>query len=204
VVNVVRPERLELYLQTVANHLKSLPSEDRTEIVRELRSHVLDRVKGDLSDASVSATLATLGDPHEIARINLRMRTALAIQPEAPLTVGRSLGRLAILGGRALLTFVFSLAGYAFSGCWIFTALAKPFAPDRVGLWLLPDATGDLSLSLGRRNEGGINGHDLLGWWIIPVGLAIGILCAVLTYRHNLGFIRRLRSPRSRATSRAA
>ena len=71
-VSAVRPEPLEVYLQTVEEHLKSLAPEDRSEIVRELRSHVLDRIKGDFSTATVNATLMRLGDPREIARINLR------------------------------------------------------------------------------------------------------------------------------------
>jgi hypothetical protein len=196
-VSAVRPEPLEAYLQTVEDHLKSLPPEDRSEIVRELQSHVLDRVKGDLSNASVSAALATLGDPREIARINLRMRVAaVAVDDGTPLTVARTLTRLAILGGQGLLTFILSLAGYAFAGCWLLTALAKPFAPDRVGLWLLPDATGDLSLSLGRHGAHAA-GHDMLGWWIIPIGLAVGIVCAILTYRFDLRFIRQLARPQS-------
>lgn len=77
---------------------------------------------------------------------------------------------------------------------------AKPFAPDRVGLWVLPDPTGDLSLSLGRHGTGAA-GHDVLGWWIIPIGLAVGVACAVLTYRVDLRFIRQLARPQSTATS---
>jgi hypothetical protein len=200
-VSAVRPEPLEVYLQTVEEHLKSLPPEDRSEIVQELRSHVLDRIKGDLSDATVSATLTRLGDPREIARVNLRMRVAaVAVAYGTPLTVARTLTRLATLGGRGLLTVILSLTGYAFAGCWLLTALAKPFAPDRVGLWVLPDPTGDLSLSLGRHGAGAA-GYDVLGWWIIPIGLAVGVACAVLTYRVDLRFIRQLARPQSTATS---
>jgi hypothetical protein len=61
VESAVRPEPLEMYLQTVRDHLQSLSPEDSSEIIRELRSHVLDRVKGDLSNATVSATLTRLG-----------------------------------------------------------------------------------------------------------------------------------------------
>jgi hypothetical protein len=94
------------------------------------------------------------------------------------------------------LIFILSLTGYAFAGCRLLTALAKPFAPDRVGLWLLPDPTDDLSLSLGRHGAGAA-GHDILGWWIIPIGLTVGVICAFLTYRIDLRFIRELASPQS-------
>jgi hypothetical protein len=197
VVSAVRPEPLEMYLRTVRDHLQSLSPEDSSEILRELRSHVLDRVKGDLSNATVSATLTRLGDPREIARINLRMRVAaVAVAHPTPLAVARTLSRLAAIGGKGFLIFILSLTGYAFAGCWVLTALAKPFAPDRVGLWLLPDPTGDLSLSLGRLGAGAA-GHDILGWWIIPIGLMVGAICAFLTYRIDLRFIRELARPQS-------
>jgi hypothetical protein len=186
----MRPDPLDLYLQTVGDHLGSLTPEDRREIIRELRSHVLDCVKGDLSHGNISAALQTLGDPAEIARINIRMRETANIGERTPLTAAPPIARLLTLGGEGVLTIIFSLAGYLFAGCWIVTALAKPLWPDRVGLWRLPDPTGDLSLSLGRHTEG--IGHDILGWWIIPIGIAVGIVCAALTYRFHSQFIRRL------------
>jgi hypothetical protein len=191
-----------MYLRTVRDHLHALSPEDRSEIIRELRSHVLDRVKGDLSDASISATLTRLGDPREIAGINLRMRAAaVAIAHPTPLTVARTLWRLAAIGGKGFLIFILSLTGYAFAGCWFLTALAKPFAPDRVGLWLLPDPAGDLSLSLGRLGAGAA-GRDVLGWWIIPIGLVVGAICAFLTYRIDIRFIQELARPQC-ATARS-
>lgn len=189
-VSAVQSELLESYLQTVEEQLRSLPPDDRSEVVRELRSHVLDSTKGELSDAGIRTALAALGDPLEIARINLHMReVADAVELPKPLTVASALTRVVTLGGRALLTFVFSLMGYGFAGCWLLTAFAKPFVPARVGLWVLPDPTGDLSLSLGRRGAGAV-GHDILGWWIIPIGVAVGAVCIVLTYRMGLRFIR--------------
>ena len=198
----MHPEPLKVYLRTVEEHLQSLSPEDSSEIIRELRSHVLDRVKGDLSNATVGATLQKLGDPREIARINLRMRVAaVTVGHPTPLTIARALSRLAAIGGRGFLIFIFSLSGYAFAGCWLLTALAKPFAPDRVGLWLLPDPTGDLSLSLGRIGAGAA-GHDVLGWWIIPIGLAVGAICGFLTYRLDLRFVQGLARPQSTAAAR--
>jgi hypothetical protein len=194
-VSAVHPEPLEVYLQAVEEHLQSLSPEDSSEIILELRSHVLDRVKGDLSDATVSATLTRLGDPREIARINLRMRlAAVAVAHPQLLTAAGILSRLVAIGGKGFLILILSLTGYAFAACWLLTALAKPFAPDRVGLWLLPDPTGDLSFSLGRHGAGAA-GHDILGWWIIPIGLLVGAICAFLTYRIDLRFIQELARP---------
>jgi hypothetical protein len=93
-----------------------------------------------------------------------------------------------------------SVAGYGFAACWLFTAMAKPFAPDRVGLWQLPDPSGDLSLSLGRRDRSVI-GHDLLGWWIIPVGIGIAIVAMLLTNQINSPLLRAIRVPGANITA---
>jgi hypothetical protein len=191
------PEHIETYLRTVEDNLRSLPPEEVAEIARELRSHIRDRIAGDLSDANVSATLKKLGDPREIARINLRMREHAAGR-KSPSTVLRAVAQRAAFSARGLLSLLFSLAGYAFAGCWLFTAVAKPFAPNRVGLWVLPDPTGELSLSLGRR-EADFAGYELLGWWIIPIGLGIGIACCAFIYRLNLRTIRKMATLRSAA-----
>ena len=198
-VNAVHPESLDTYLQIVKDHLHALSPEDSSEVIRELRSHIMDSTQGDPSNEAVAATLAKLGDPREIARINVRMRmAAVALARPTPLTVVHALSQVAIIGGKGLWVLILSLTGYAFAGCWLATALVKPFAPDRVGLWLLPDPTGDLSLSLGRHGPD-VVGHDVLGWWIIPLGLAIGAICGVLTYRVGLRFIRQLARAQSTA-----
>jgi len=189
------PEKIEAYLRAVAEELGSLPPAETVEIARELRSHILDRMAGDGSDAVVSVILKKLGEPQDIARVNLHMRMAPAGQ-NSPRPMRAALVRWTAFSARILTTLLFSLAGYAFAGCWLFTAIAKPFAPARVGLWVLPDPTGDLSLSLGRR-EADFGGHELLGWWVIPVGLVIGIGFGTLTYRLNLRWIRALGTPRN-------
>jgi len=190
--NDAYPEQLERYLQAVAGHLTSLADEDRLEIIRELRSHVLDSVNGDLSQEALKSALAKLGLPRNVAQINLRMRVARAeIKNRTPWYAARAVARLAFLGGEGLWVFILSSIGYAFAGCWLLTALAKPFAPDRVGLWLIPDARGDLSLSLGRHGAGAL-GHDVLGWWIIPLGLVIASACGVAMYRYDQRFVRRM------------
>jgi hypothetical protein len=188
------PNRIEAYLRAVEEELRSLPPEETLEIARELRSHIQDRMAGYGSAANVSAILKKLGEPRHIARVNLQMRMATCGQ-NSPRPIRAALIRSTEFGARILLTLLFSLAGYAFAGFWLFTAVAKPFAPARVGLWVLPDPTGDLSLSLVRR-AADFGGQELLGWWIIPAGLVMGIGCAALTYRLNLRWIRALVTPR--------
>ena len=127
------PEQLEQSLQAVAGHLTSLSKEDRREVIRELRSHVLDTVNGDFSQEALTSALALLGPPKKVAQINLRVRVASAeVNNQLPWYAARAVARLAFLGSEGLWVFILSSIGYAFAGCWLFTAIAKPFAPDRV------------------------------------------------------------------------
>lgn len=191
---------LHAYLAEVAAELRTLPAAEVAEILRELRSHVLERLGGD--QTSVTAILDRLGDPRLIAREYL--------EPQAQQQQAEGSGRHATeaftrrLKGwtGATMRVLGSLLAYGFAACWLYTALAKPFHPARVGLWLLPDASGDLNLSLGS-HAAGEAGRDLLGWWIVPLGLALCTVVASATWRWNCRRIRLWRSARLTRTAAA-
>lgn len=190
--NAGTPELLESYLSRVRHNLRGLAPAEVSEILQELRSHVMDFVAGDMTDARVALALEKLGDPLEIARLNMSMRVAAqSLDRRSPVGVLKAIVRLARLSMRGAFTLLISLIGYAFAASWLITALAKPFSPQRVGLWFLPGKSGDLSLSLGS-HSGSTAGHDLLGWWIVPVGLLVGMAAGYLTYRYDLYAIRRM------------
>lgn len=201
--NAKASEQLESYLDRVRHNLRGLAPAEVSEILQELRSHVMDFVAGDMSDARVAAALEKLGDPQEIARLNMSMRVATeSLDRRSPVGVFHVVVRLARLSVRGAFTLFFSLLGYAFAASWLITALAKPFSPQRVGLWFLPGKAGDVSLSLGS-HSGSVAGHDLLGWWIVPVGLLVGIAAGYLTYRYDLYAIRRMARSRPGAEALA-
>jgi hypothetical protein len=200
-------ELLETYLGAVAAELGALPTPEIEEIVRELRSHALERLQGERDEESVRRTLARLGDSRAIAMEHLEARSSLReIGRAVPEVAGghaqRILGR-ARATVRASGLVLGSVLSYGFAGCWLYTALAKPFHPARVGLWLLPDASGDLNLSLGSHGAGDV-GRDLLGWWIVPLGLALAAALGWLTWRWNRRQIHRWRSARGVRSARPA
>jgi hypothetical protein len=73
------------------------------------------------------------------------------------------------------------LIGAGLGGSWLYFVVAKFFQPGRVGLWKLADPTDDWSFSLGAVDAPGA--RELLGWWLIPVGLALGIGLLLLARR---------------------
>lgn len=179
---------LDTYLAQVHRHLHGLSETEARETLAELRSHVLDRTEGQLSPAAVEAAIAALGAPRDVARVNVTERVASAVETNrSPLSVLRATGRLARLSLQGFTVFFVSLSGYLLAAGFLVTAMVKPFAPARAGLWILP--ADDLSFSLGVMDHSPL-AREVLGWWIIPIGLVVGLGLAWLTWRFGVFSVR--------------
>ena len=168
--------RLEAYLHELRTRLRGL--QDSDDIVAEIRSHALNA--GD-----VIGTLDRLGSPAELASLYEPDRSS------SPRLLVRGLLRWAtgsIVGFFALLTL---LAGYVMAISFFLAALVKPIAPHRVGLWRL--AADEISLRIGLIAAPPPGSEELLGWWIVPIGLAAGLLVLWLTPRFGRWAIRHFR-----------
>ena len=84
-------------------------------------------------------------------------------------------------------------------GGLVVLAALKPFFPDHVGLWWNPPAL--FALGFVREPE---PRFEILGWWIIPLGLLAGCLLWLGTSRLLRGSLRRYRgfSPPLASSSR--
>ncbi len=181
---------LDVYLDQVRRNLRGLSDAETAETIAELRSHVLDKVEGDPTPSRVEAAIDALGSPREVARINLAERTVARMDADRSLlAVPRAIGRLATLSLYGFFAFMVSLTGYAIGAGLLITAIAKPFAPDHVGLWHMRGPPDDYTYSLGVVTEAP-RAHDLLGWWIIPIGLFVGALTLWLTWRFGVFSVR--------------
>jgi hypothetical protein len=183
---------LDCYLDQVRRHLKGLPQVEADEIVAELRSHVLDKVAGTPTPERVEAAIEALGSPRDVARINLTERVAAELEADrSPLTVLRGVGRLARLSVYGAFTGLVSFTGYAIAASFLITAAVKPFWREHAGLWRVPDAKDTYAFSLGVNSDP--TGQELLGWWIIPIGVVMGLLLGWLTWRFGIFSVRRMR-----------
>jgi hypothetical protein len=184
---------LDCYLDQVRRNLKGLPRAEADEIIAELRSHVLDKVAGTPTPERVEAAIAALGGPREVARLNLTERVAAELEADrSPLTVLRGVGRLAGLSLYGAFAGLVSFAGYGLAAAFLVTAAAKPFFREHAGLWRLPDDKDGYSFSLGVSTRSP-QGHELLGWWMIPIGLVVGLILGWLTWRFGIFSVRRMR-----------
>jgi hypothetical protein len=165
---------LEAYLSELRSRLRGLPEADVFEIVAELRSHVRDSGAGTgLVEGEVAVALARLGSPAELASLYRTDRLLLrAGRSRSPWLLLWSLFRWAAISVAGSGVLIPVIAGYVVAGSLFMAALIKPFAPDRVGLWRL--SSDEISLRLGLSATPPPPGQELLGFWIVPLGLMLG------------------------------
>ena len=193
-------QRIETYLTRLRVRLRSISESDVREIVEELRSHILDKasVSGEVTAGAVDAALAALGSPEELAgeymTDNLLARAEVS---RSPVRILGSLFRWASLSVAGFFVFLSSVVGYFLGVALILCALLKPLHPRTAGLWTYPDGAGGFTTSL-RLGFGSApaGGRDVLGWWIVPIGLVVGCALVMLTTRFALWCVRQYRRSR--------
>jgi hypothetical protein len=192
-------QEIDAYLTKLRARLRGINEQDVRDIVEELRSHILDKMgTGEVTTAAVVATLAALGSPEELASEymtdNLLTRAEVS---RSPLRLLESLFRWASLSIAGFFAFMGSVVGYLLGVSLILCALLKPVHPQTAGLWILQAGTDDLMISL-RLGFGSAptGGKEVLGWWIVPLGLLVGCGLVMLTTRFGLWCVRQYRKSR--------
>lgn len=176
---------LDTYLAQVRRGLKGLSEAETREVLLELRAHVLDRVEGNLTPTSVEAALAALGSPRDVALANVTERVAAVMEEQRGFFgVLAAVVRLAGLSVAGFVLFMVSVIGYGMAAGFAFVAVYKPFDPDHVGMW----SSGPGDFTLGTLDHPA--GPDMIGWWIIPVGLFLAVVLTYLTWALDRAAIR--------------
>jgi len=193
-------EKIDAYLMQLRRSLGELPPEEVSEILREIRSHILERAEagGGLTDERLVAILKALGRPEDIAPLYqadaLMTRARGSMSPGA---VMRGVHRWATLSAGGLALFIMGIAGYGAAFGLALAGLGKIIAPNHVGAWVGPNT----SFVIGVTGDPGA--RDVLGWWLVPVGLAGGSILLIATthaLRWALRFAR-LRRPTGSPTA---
>jgi hypothetical protein len=200
-INGESERRIEVYLGRLRRQLRAISDTEVRDIVEELRSHILDKAAaaGEVTDAGIEAALAALGSPEELASEyvtdNLLARAEVS---RSPLKILRSLFRWATLSVAGFFVLLGSMVGYFFGIVFVLVAIAKLFHPRTAGLWTYPSTDGgsELSFRLGF-GSAPLGGHDLLGWWVIPIGWIAGCGLVMLTTSVAVWFVRQYRKSRA-------
>jgi hypothetical protein len=192
--------KIDAYLNRIRGRLRGLRAEERREILEELRSHLLEKAAvGGMTGAAVDAALESLGRPEELAREYVTDELlARAEVSRSPLRILDSLFRWASLSIAGFFVLLGSITGYFLGVVFLLVAALKPFHPETAGLWAFRDASGDLSVSMHMGfGYAPVGGREVLGWWIVPIGLLSGCLLVILTTRFGLWCARLYRKSRA-------
>jgi uncharacterized membrane protein len=165
------PAPVGRYLQRLGWALHPLSGDERAAIVAEIQSHIAERSLA--PNASIAAILATLGEPDDLARAFVEDRELSgALNRAAP---GRLLATILGRATRSATAFGIGLVAvilYAFGLSFAIVAVLKPIAPRNVGLWRGPG-----TFNMGFLTSPPASTTELLGLWIVPIGLIAAVLC---------------------------
>ena len=193
-------QKIEAYLARLRKLLRGIDEKERNEIVEELRGHILERSTVNAEERAADAvdrTLASLGTPERLAGEYLADNLlAQAEVSRSPLHLLQILFWWASLSITGFFVFLGSIIGYFLGAALILCGLLKPLHPQTAGLWRIPAVEGSawsLRLGFGSPPPGA---SDVLGWWIIPIGLIVGCALVMLTTRFGLNCARLLQKSR--------
>lgn len=169
--------QIDSYLSALRLHLGALTFAEREEIVREIGAHVRDSAEE--SGASFETVLARLGPAEELAaqyRDGLLIRKAS--RSLSPLVLLRATLRLATKSASGIVVFFCSVFGYCFGAGFVLIALSKAIFPAHTGAWIQNGRLVDLGAFVYGVPP---QAHEVLGMWIIPLGLIAGALTLLFT-----------------------
>ena len=192
--------RIDAYLAELRRCLGELPPQDVHEILQEIRGHIFERAEasGELTEDRLVAILKALGRPDEIAPMyQVDAVVAKARSSFSPRVVMRGIHRWSMVSVWGLVLFVIGVVGYATAAALILAGMGKIIAPDQFGAWVGPHTL----LDIGVNHDPTV--HDVLGWWLVPVGLAGGSVLFLATTRLLRWTLRfaRIRRPTERPAS---
>lgn len=166
--------RVGKYLLELDSRLAGVAPEEKNDILREIRSHILDSVEG---GAAVEPVLAGLGTPQELAeRYRLEAMLTRASQSFSPWVLLSTAWRWAFTGLKGVVAFLLAVFGYGTALAMTMSVILKPFLPTEVGVWI---GNGNFLIGIGG-HEGM---HEIAGRAFIPVITILAFLFAVGTTR---------------------
>ncbi|HSL69846.1 MAG TPA: hypothetical protein VK864_06360 [Longimicrobiales bacterium] len=191
---------IESYLRRLRSSLRALPEDQADDIVREIRSHLIESGQGDagLDARRVGEAMTRLGDPAALASAYLMDQLALRAQASrSPILLLRLVMHWATRSLEGIGALIVAFIGYGTALIGLGCALLKPFTPDRIGLWVREVPPDDFSYQLGRVSAPPADAHELLGWYIVPLGLVVGAITLTATTRYLLAKARKYRRIRA-------
>lgn len=191
--------RLRGYLYVLERSLRlALPREVTADAVREIESHVRERLTaipdGGDERAALEQILAELGPPLRVAQAYSAERTIdEAVVTGRVVAILRAMWHVAVTSVGGFFAALGLFTGYAFGVAFLIIAIAKPFMPDNVGFWMKDGYPVAFGIQFPADQ------HAVGGYWVIVIGLVLGPACLVITHRIARRFLAWWQSRRRRA-----
>ena len=169
-------ELIHNYLKSLSKYLSRLEKSDADEVIREIESHIFDAVehqeqKGKQFDAQL--ILSGFGEPRELA--NQYVEHMLKGTPPP---MGFKAIKTLKKGVTKSLYYSMGFFGYGVSILLFMVGIGKLFLPDWFGVWSV--AQGN-SVIITFSEHTYANSIELLGYWLIPIAIGLGLSIARLT-----------------------
>lgn len=187
--------RVHGYLFVLERSLKtSLPPEAVRDAVREIESHLRERIAAVKAfpdeRTALEQILAQLGSPLRVAHAYSAERTLdEAVTTGRLVPIMRAIWHLAVTTVAGFFAALSVLSGYVIGFTFLVIAALKPIFPDHVGFWTR-DGWNGLPTNLQIRFALQPNEHPVGGYWVIPACLFCGFGLLIATYRGSRGFLK--------------
>lgn len=171
-------ELIHNYLKRLSKYLSRLDKADADEVIREIESHIFDAIELQEQNGQQPDALSILngfGEPRELANQYVE-HLLKGTPPPTGFKAIQSVKKGATKG----LYYSMGLFGYGVSVFLVMIGLAKLFMPDVVGVW---SAAQGNSVTITFSDHTYPNSEELLGYWLMPIAITIGIGTARLTKR---------------------
>ena len=166
------------YLKSLSKHLSRLDRADADEVLREIESHIddaLDMQAIGQRPLDAGKILAGFGSPRELAD----RYVAHVLQGSPPPPGFRAIQRVKKQATHGLY-WATAISGYGFALALLLVAICKPLTPASLGMWA-NESGGVAVLGLFEQSPPGM--REVLGWWIVPIAVALSIAAFHLTRR---------------------
>lgn len=186
---------LDDYLQRLTQALQPLPEPDRQEIFREIQSHIYERLEQNekilLESEDVLEVLYRLGEPSSY--ISLYLTDAYLQKGFERRSPGLLLKGILRWMGSSALSYLYSFPFFVlyFVSLLLFTfGTAKALFPNNFGIYahqpeeILKETGGagrsgfafGFSFSTGKPLDADELKHEILGYWLAPIGIIGGMV----------------------------
>jgi uncharacterized membrane protein len=167
-----------------------LPREVARDAIREIESHLRDRIAAVTATderAALEKILAQLGPPLRVAQAYSAERTLEeAVMTGRLIPMARAIGHLAVTTVLGFLAALGLVAGYLVGTTFLVLGILKPIFPSNIGFWVV-NGPGSRPTSLGIKLSPEVAPAG--GNWVILIGLVLGLGLLVLTHRGARKFL---------------